>query len=309
MTQAQSNGTDPKYRFEHPVTGAVTTFQRTTELTKSISDTSALDAWKKRMIATGFVRRPDLLEVFATETRRAPADALVEAAYEAGGGNDASERGTALHAVTEAVDRGLLRLTDVPDHQQDDVRAYVTTMARARVEILPQYIECVVVNVAVNVAGTFDRIVRLWDGRVVIADLKTGQRLDYGWPDIAMQLAVYANAPVIRDTENNEYVQMPAVDKNVALVMHAPAGKGICNLWLVDIASAWESAQAAAAVRDWRRRNGMARMVDLGDLLLHDITGAPDVAAIERLWSCNQDLWTEQHTATARARAALLVAN
>lgn len=296
-----------RYKLPDPNTGKPRAYTRTTTLAKCLADTSALERWKLRTAADGFARRPDLLEVIAAEEDKGMKDSLVEAALKAGGAGDAAQLGTDLHHTTELVDAGTMNLEDVPDHQYDDVRSYVFTMARAGIEIIPAYIERLVVNGTIDVAGTFDRVVRLRDGRLVVADLKTGKNLSYGWGDIAIQLAIYANADGMYDEATGTYEPMPEVDKQTAIVMHLPVGKGSCTLWEVDIAAGWEAALLARTVREWRSRKGLADLVDLGAMVLDDIRAADTVPALEALYLNNTDLWTTRHTAAATARKMQLL--
>lgn len=300
-----------RYLLPDPVTGRRRAYTRTTTLAKCLADTSALERWKQRMVATGIQRKPELLhQVQAYADDRRALDEVCEQALQAAGAGDAAQAGTDLHSITEQVDLGALALGDVPDEARADVRAYVFALEKAGVEVIPDYVERLVVNTVVDVAGTFDRILRLKDGRLVIADLKTGKDLSYGWGDIAIQLAVYRNAAGMYDPETDGYADMPDLDPNIGLVMHLPIGQGRCTLYEVDIAAGWDHAQIAQTVRTWRGRKDLATPVleyDGSTVLLDAIARATSVEALTELWSGSTDRWTDRHTAAASARKAALL--
>ena len=80
-------------------------------------------------------------------------------------------------------------MTEIVDRDQPliagpyeaDLVAYVDALAAAGLEVDPTYIECRLVCDELQMAGTADRIlVRTSDGGRLIADLKTGETVDYG---------------------------------------------------------------------------------------------------------------------------------
>lgn len=301
-----------RYLLPDPTTGAIRSYTRTTTLAKALSDTSALERWGKRMVAKGLTLRPDLADVVAmTELDdRDTLDSMCAAAMEAAGAGGGAAAGAELHGLTERVDLGELRLTDVPDEHVDDVRAYVWTMARAGVEILPEHVERIIVQPGLEVAGTYDRMVRLPDGRLVIADLKTGKDLGYAWGDIAIQLAIYAHAPVVWSWAREDWDPMPAeLDRTVGLVMHLPVGHATCTLWEVDLAAGWEAAQLAADVRAWRGRRSLAQVFTgrpAAAGLAERIQRAVSVTALEALWVAEREHWTPEHIEAAKRRKSAL---
>jgi hypothetical protein len=155
-------------------------------------------AWKARKTAEGLVRRPDLLTLVSGAIANGDPDtdwptkkalnAAVEQAMEAAGSSKGATAGTGFHSLTEAIDRGNepLFVSDADRVRLDAYRA-----ATASIEWLD--IECFVVNDQVRAAGTFDRLGRLPDGRVVVADLKSGKsEADYPFAT-TVQIATYAN--------------------------------------------------------------------------------------------------------------------
>ena len=248
-----------RYLITHPDTGKRQPWTRATTWASTVADTFGLTNWQLRMCALGLARRPDLLAQAATVADPDDPDAkkllgrICDEAKEHAGASTRANLGTALHSFTEAHDLG--RPLEVPAPYDADVAAYAATMAAAGVTIDLAHVERIVTVPELGVAGTFDRLVTLPDGRLLVADLKTGRDLSYSWTEIAIQLAIYAHAQTIYDPATGLHEPMPAVDRTQALVMHLPVGQARCTLHLVDIAAGWGMAQTCGAVRAWRRRD------------------------------------------------------
>jgi len=229
-------------------------WQRVTTLAKVLDDTSSLADWKSRMTAIGLTKRPDIFAQVATcstDDRKA-LNALCEQAKEAAGASVKANLGTAVHAMCEQVDLGLITLDHVPEQWRADVAAYRSATAG----MAWTHVEAILVNRTVEVVGTTDRIYRR------IADVKTGS-LDFAALGIAVQLACYANADEVYDPATDTLSPMPDVDKTTGLVIHLPVGEGTCTLYEVDLTLGWRYAQLAAEVRDarnaGRRKNVLLR--------------------------------------------------
>jgi hypothetical protein len=155
-------------------------YTRVSKLAKALDDLNQLMAWKARKTAEGLVRRPDILTLVSgalatgnPDTDWATKKALNEAceqAQEAAGSSRGSTAGTGFHSLTDAMDLG-----NVPAFvsEADQLRLDAYAHQTRNIEWLD--IECFVVNDIVKAAGTFDRLGRLPDGRVVVADLKSGK--------------------------------------------------------------------------------------------------------------------------------------
>lgn len=267
-----------RYVLAHPQTGKTGPWTRATTFAKSISDTFALSQWGARMTLKGAAMRPDLTAMAVTldvKRDRDTLNGLVEQAKDAAGQKVSANLGTALHALTEARDSG--QQVDIPAVHQADVDAYTAALRTAGIEIVPHLIERVTCipqwadGQALGVAGTFDRIVRLPDGTYAIGDLKTGADLQYGWQEIAIQLAIYAhgvNTSGVWDYDAGQWQQtgpdepgvapLPQVRTDFGIVMHLPVGNATCTLYKVDLRQGWEGAEMCAAVRAWRSRRALA---------------------------------------------------
>ncbi len=240
-------------------------YTRTTTVAKTLDDEGALTKWAQRMTAAGLVRRPDLLALIASrltpggdipEGAKNDVNDLCDQAKEAAAASAAANMGTALHAMTELADAGA-PLANIPPALAPDLAAY--RLATGPLEHLA--IENFVVLDDWKVAGTFDRLVRMPDGRTLIADLKTGQDLAYSWRSISVQLAIYAHGVLYDDGHRTP---LPAdVDLTTALVIHLPVGKATCTLHELDIAAGWEAFQHSMWAREWRQRRDLARPIQL----------------------------------------------
>jgi hypothetical protein len=259
-----------RYLLPHPTSGREAPWTRVTTFCKTISDTFTLSQWSQRMVAKGLALRPDIFAMVAATPLedRSTLNDLTEKAKEAAGAKSAASLGTALHSFTEAYDRGESPV--VPDPWDKDVAAYGAALKAYGLTVIPGMIERVVINQKFGVAGTFDRIY-MWRGRPVIGDLKTGRSLEYGWNEISIQLALYANADGIFDFTTGEYEPMPeGLDRSVGIVVHLPVGQAKATVYQVNLEQGYKAAVLAAAVRDWRKVRDLAAPVEVAQVMLGD---------------------------------------
>ena len=234
-------------------------YTRATTVAKTLDDEGSLIKWAQRMTAAGLVRRPDLLALLASklddggdipEQHKGDVQRICDEAKEHGGGSRAANLGTALHALTEAVDLG--QSPYIPPDMQSDIDAYRQAVEPFEVLGVEQF----VVLDEHRIGGTFDRLWRLPDGRVVIADLKTGRDLSYSWRSIAVQLAIYANGVGYHDGARTP---LPAdIDTDTGIVIHLPVGQGRCDLYTVDLRAGTLALQHSMWARTWRNRKDLS---------------------------------------------------
>lgn len=293
--------------------GATSTlaWTRATTFAKSISDTFGLTKWQLRMALKGLTMRPDLFARVSAATLddKGVLDQVAEAAKEAAASSSGANLGSALHQFTERLDRG--EQVQVPAPWDADIAAYQKAMAEAGIEVSAEWIERIIVVRQYHVAGTLDRILHSPTWRLPrIGDLKTGKDLTYGWLEIAVQLALYANADALWNGVTGEYESMPKVDREVGVVIHLPVGKATATLYEVDLKAGWEIAQVCATVRGLRTRKDLARVMPTGGtssaLLLSLIQNASGEPEMDRIWHNHSAAWTTTHTDAAKARLAEL---
>lgn len=236
------------------------TYTRVTTLAGTLEDRFSLNAWQQRMVAHGLAQRHDLYVAVASThlDNKAKLNQLCEQAIEAAKGSAGANLGTALHAFTERIDLG--EELSVPPPYDADLAAYRSTLDAHGITLQPEFVERVVVNHKIGVAGTFDRLLEVpgveGDG-LVVGDLKTGGFLPF--MSIACQLSAYAHAEELYDPATDTTSPMPFVNTDWGLVIHLPAGTATCELYLVDLVAGWEMAQTSRTVRTWRKRRDLTR--------------------------------------------------
>jgi len=226
-------------------------YRRATKFIDVLEDQYNLNKWKQRNVAWGLAQSPDLIlqATSVTLDDKSTLDTVAWKAMERARQDASATTGTALHKMTERLDRGET-LGRVPEPHGSDLKAYEQAKKRFQLEYL--FIESFRVHDAWQVAGTTDRIVKI-EGRYYIADIKTGS-IDWGSGlKMAMQLAMYRNSvpyDIASDTRGKDPVYIEA-DK--AVIIHLPAGEGTCELHWVNIKKGWEACSTAKKV--WEHRS------------------------------------------------------
>ena len=229
-------------------------YTRATTIAETTDDRYNLEKWKMRQVAVGLADRPDLLlAVTAHRHDKTELDRLCQQALEASKSSAGATTGTAIHALTEVLDRGE-DLPVIPEPAQADLAAYQQATDRFNVIAIEQFL---VVDEH-KIGGTADRIIE-WDGRRYILDLKTGSTVSYSMGAIAQQLAIYSRG-LAYDPSDGTRTPID-VDQDLAIVAHLPAGQGVCHLHKVNIDHGWEAALLSLRVRAYRKhaRNGLSQ--------------------------------------------------
>lgn len=224
-------------------------YTRVSTLAKTLDDQSGLMMWKQRQAVKGVAKRADLLTLAQSAgDDNQTLNEVVKQAMEAAESSAAANKGTALHSFTEAVDLG--HDIDVPLNYLADVNAYKKATVNLEVVMAEKF----VVNDYLEAAGSFDRLVRLPDGRLVIADIKTGKDAAKYAVATAAQCAVYANSMLYNVSDDTRTPFPAELDVTFGLLIHLPAGKGECHVHKLDLAFGYQFAEVAAEVREWRKR-------------------------------------------------------
>jgi len=233
-------------------------YRRATTFVGCLDDTNGLMKWMSRQVAYGMGQRKDLVLAAAaadpSDKKKIGEIAEKAAEYTKGVAGDAAETGTALHSLTERIDRGG-PLGIIPQEYQADIDAY--RRATENIEYLG--IETFRVHDEWKVAGTADRI-GIFKGRPMIMDIKSGS-IDYPHK-MAMQLAMYARSLPYDIATDKRGVDPQAVDLNYGIIIHLPAGQGRCDLYEIDIAKGWGACLIAKQVWDWRGNKSLTQLVD-----------------------------------------------
>lgn len=253
-------------------------FTRVSTTKSELSNQTGIRKWEKGLIADGFGARADLVAQ-AAEARKLPEGdarkqalrAVADTAFVAAGGKDRSGKGTALHEITEKLNRGDTDVV-IPDEWRQHVDLYMKLLADHDITVLPEYLERQVLC-RYNHAGTFDNIVRWYNPEtqeyeLVIADLKTGRSLELAWLEILMQLWFYATAYAywtttkliwstddlndpkrkIIDVEGFYTPMPPELRTDRALIFHVPLD-GTAELFVLDLSGVHRFVEAALESR------------------------------------------------------------
>ena len=255
----------PRDRWGRPLIvppggGEPRAYVRVSTMAKALDDTANLTKWKQRKTATGLLMRPDLQTRLAgilangdpdtDDDAKRELDRLCADATEAAGASSGATSGTGFHSLTEAIDRGDEPLF-VPDADRPRLEAYRAATADYRALAA----EVFVVNDALGVAGSFDRLWLCPDGRVRVGDLKTGKSEPAYPMATATQMAMYARAKQY-DPDTGErwpiYAGPHEYDPTTGLLIHLPASGG-CTVYPLNLVEGWRAARAAAEAYQLRR--------------------------------------------------------
>jgi hypothetical protein len=265
-------------------------FSRPSGWGKDLDDQNALVNWRIDTAVRGVAGDPAIQAraVAAKEDDRDAKAAVREAAIQAGRGNQASDIGTALHAMSERWEQEPTWDPGLPF--RTSLEAYSAEMTRLGLE--SELFEYHVVNVEYRAAGTCDRLYRLTrplvtpsgeilpEGTLVVGDLKTGKKLDFSLPGYTVQMAIYANGEFY-DVVHDVFMPTPDVNKDWGILVHMPADAGTCNFQWVDLTAGNYGAYLVHEVREWRKnwRSGHFGAPDIVDPV--GMTGAEIAAALD----------------------------
>lgn len=229
-------------------------FTRASTLSNAIESTYNLEAWKMRQVAIGLALKPDLLEAVKTapDDKDVVGDAA-EMALEVAGARRAAELGTRIHRLTEDVDSGVKIPRDTEPYIRRILAMYKLVTADLEVLAMEQFVACA----ELQVAGTFDRLVKAPNGRTYVADIKTGLSAAVFSHSASVQMAVYAHGTAYdhRVEPAKRWAGRSLADQGVdqmrGIMICLPQDGSGCSLHWVDLITGWEYAELAVQVRRW----------------------------------------------------------
>ena len=240
-----------RYKLPGP-DGPETSWTRATTFAATLAEQYGLRIWKERQVVWGLSRRPDLITMASTivgpEDKKVLGEIVTEA-HIAAGTDAKANRGTAIHLACAAAEAGAFER--VPEELRPHVAGYFKAMRDGGLEILPEYVERTGIVKQYGVAGTLDNLVRCPDGKVRVADKKTG-RMDYSDTEFAVQMALYAHFDALFNYDTNAYEPMPEVATDYAILAHIDPETGHTELLRINIEWGWVWARTCAEVRDIR---------------------------------------------------------
>ena len=100
---------------------------------------------------------------------------------------------------------------------------------------------------------------------MVIGDIKTSASISYSWLSISVQLAEYAYADALLAEDGSQWLPMPPVSREVALVAHIPsdANPPVCVLKTVNLTAGKYALDLAVNLRAARDSAGKVIPGDL----------------------------------------------
>jgi hypothetical protein len=112
-------------------------------------------------------------------------------------------------------------------------------------------------------------------GTLMLADLKTGAKLDFSVPAYSVQLALYATGELY-DVIDERRLPTPPINQNWTLLIHLPVGMNVCRLYWCSVEVGLYGAWLAHEVKKWQ--NAWKR----GDHDIH-LVPVPEAPVIDRL--------------------------
>lgn len=253
----------PRDRYDRPLimdpeTGLEEAYTRASTMAKATDDQGGLITWMGGQVLKGLVARPDLYEIAKTMTGdKAKLKNIVDKAKDAASTDAAANTGTTIHWWCEQLDTGRATIDDIPGPYLALLTEYLKVTAHLEMVACEQF----VVNDELKVAGTFDRLIRLPDGAVVVGDIKTGRwSSTYGATSVAMQCSIYAHSKRY-DPDTGERTELhPDLDMSRGMLIHMPADGDEVTLFELDGDLGWRGAKVARLVLDWRKMRPIKAM-------------------------------------------------
>lgn len=152
-------------------------------------------------------------------------------------GGMAADRGSAVHAVTELEDKGVLKMEELPNPLSGYIEGWRKFKEDMKIQVLSS--EEPVFNPIYKYAGTLDRRI-LWKGKEAIIDIKSGVSA----PWHALQTSAYARCfdrPLLR------FCLYLSNDGNYSLEEHRDT-------------TDWDVFRSAVTVVHWKRRKGLIKI-------------------------------------------------
>jgi hypothetical protein len=241
-------------------------YSRPSSFAKPLDDESALVNWKIDRGCFGVARDRALqarwcaINLDDANDREAKAK-LREDSISAGRGAERADIGTALHAMSVRFEQDMS--FSPPQPYLDSLQAYMNEMTRLNLSTVRT--EFHTVNRQYRCAGTADRLYEVCSplvtpdgdvlpvGTLVIADLKTGEKLEYSKPAYAVQTYLYASGEFY-DVLNDEFLATPPINQKWGIVVHMPAEfPGTCEFLWVDLEVGAHGAYIVQMVKTWRK--------------------------------------------------------
>lgn len=235
---------------------------------KLLDDTTALDKWKIRTALLGAANDKSIIpQVVAANGDKKVLNAIADTALEKGNVKVGADWGTALHTMTEQLDRGERSLDEFPEEQRQRMVEYHECLGRYGLKPILEYIEVGIVQDVLRFAGTADRIMEatleietphgppIMPGDLVGCDVKTNSSdLKFALLGYEIQSALYfGRDSQLYDTEAEIRSPMPdGLRRDWGFIIHLPSDGEGCDLVWLDLERGQRGAELSRMVKDWR---------------------------------------------------------
>lgn len=240
-------------------------YSRPSSYGKPLDDENALVKWKIDTAMLGVASSRALAAKVAAvkDGDKESKATLREEAIQTGKGNEASDEGTALHAMSVRFEDPDDDFTP-PEHYLDSLQAYVDLLGE--LGLVSVKMEFQVVNDHWRCAGTCDRLYEttkplvtpegeiLPVGTLLAGDLKTGKKLDFSLPGYTVQMALYAQG-TFYDVVDNVRLETPDINQRWGVLVHMPASQpGVVEFFWIDLDVGNYGAWLAHEIKQWRNK-------------------------------------------------------
>jgi hypothetical protein len=271
----------------HPLDGQTVRMARPSGYGGTLSDGFTLEEWKIAQAVIGVSKFEDLYVMANSHPLPAEPIELREVGWwtpwaqyghegmDAARSIHGAHLGTAIHRWTEQLDAGTLEVSDVPKKFRPHITNYIRVHEELGMEMIPSYRELLISEITLHntkqtkgLCGRLDALRKHESGWLIVDDTKTGKQAPKGIDEIAIQLAIYANAQFhwVGTEKVGHWVPAPLnVNKKIATITHIPVhAPDASEIIPVDIEWGWQAAKVVAWVLAYRnaskRKNNGLRL-------------------------------------------------
>jgi hypothetical protein len=243
--------------------GTLVSYRRASSVAEAIDGHIGLDNWHCKLTALGLAARPDLMQAVQVAKNNKELTAIINEAQVHAGRDVASNNGSYMHRLTDLIDTG----KDIPSGLPVHVEAMLEKYAEATADLEVLDSERFVVQDELRIAGTYDRRVRSRKtGRVLIGDLKTGQKLAYQATKTPAQVAAYAKG-VWYDLDGDR--EPHGAEEDWGLLIHLPwtidPREAECEVYWLDLRIGRAAIKEAFGIEAFRKIKHTQTMIPYGD--------------------------------------------
>lgn len=226
-------------------------YTRASTMAKTHDDQYRILQSKTNKVMKQLISSPEYFSRIANTEEYFVLETISDELYRQAGGMERAGMGTALHTLTEFIDRGENVPVEAVGGFGPDLLAYRQTvdangLTAARME------EFVIID-EIQTAGSFDRIWNSVELGLVVGDLKTGKTAPRYAATTELQVAMYAHGKLYDPVTGQRSPLPDELRTDLGLLIHLPALEGKCDLYTLDLERGWEQAKRAYETKLWRK--------------------------------------------------------